>query len=371
MTRWYERGFGAAEARRWMRRSGWLGLFVTLGSLVIAAPVFAQTGGLTGKVTLQDGSPCVKCTVQIERQEIKGNYHVQTNKKGEFVYVGLPIGNYKITFLDPNGRQLFNFGGKHIGMGDPTDASLDMAKEMAVAKKEQQANPEVQKQMQEDAKEQKQFAGLKQLFDQGTALYDQKQYEQAAAVFGQAAAVAKDKNLIAILSREADSYHKARMNDKSVEAYQKAIAAAPSDPSLHNNLGSVYADMGKIPEAQQEFQKSAELDPANASRAYFNLGVVMYNKGKMDEAANALKKATEIDPGYAEAFFWQGQALFGKATMSADGKVIPAPGTVEAFQAYLKLDPSGKHVTEAQAVLQTIQSTVQTEYKAEKKKKKG
>ena len=97
----------------------------------------------------------------------------------------------------------------------------------------------------------------------------------------------------------------------------------------------------------------------------------MYNKGKMDEAAAALKKATEIDPNYADAFFWQGQALFGKATMSADGKVIPAPGTVEAFQAYLKLDPSGKHVTEAQAVLQTIQSTVQTEYKAEKKKKKG
>src|SRR2546428_7740596 len=187
MTRWYKRGLGAAEARRWMRRSGWLGWLVTLGSLVVAAPAFAQTGGLTGKVTLQDGSPCVKCTVQIDRQEIKGNYHVQTNKKGEVVYVGLPIGNYKITFLDPNGRQPFNFGGKHIGMGDPTDASLDMAKEMATAKKEQQADPEVQKQMQEDAKEQKQFAGLKQLFDQGTALYDQKQYEQAAAAYDQAA----------------------------------------------------------------------------------------------------------------------------------------------------------------------------------------
>ena len=369
MTRWYKRGFGAAESLRWMRRSSLLGLFVTLGSLVVVAPVFAQTGGLTGKVTLQDGSPCVKCTVQIDRQEIKGNYHVQTNKKGEFVYVGLPIGNYKITFLDPNGRQLFNFGGKHVGMGDPTDASLDMAKEMATAKKEQQASPEAQKQLQEEAKEQKQFAGLKQLFDQGNTLYDQKQYEQAAAVFEQAAALAKDKNLIAILSREADSYHKARMNDKAVDAYQKAIAAAPSDPNLHNNLGSVYADMGKVPEAQQEFQKSAELDPANASRAYFNLGVVMYNKGKMDEAADALKKSVGLDPKYADAYFLEAQALMGKASMTPNGKVVAAPGTVEALQNYLKLDPNGKYATTAQAMLQTLQGQVETEVKVKKKKK--
>jgi hypothetical protein len=97
----------------------------------------------------------------------------------------------------------------------------------------------------------------------------------------------------------------------------------------------------------------------------------MYNKGRMDEAAAALKKATDMDASFADAYFWEGQALFGKATTTADGKISPAPGTAEAFEKYLKLDPSGKHATEAQAVLQTLQSTVQMEYKLGKKKKKS
>ncbi len=347
-----------------------LGLSVVIFAVLAGAPVFAQTGGITGKATDDKGNILVGNPILIERQDIKGVYKTKTDKHGNYVYVGLPLGNYKVTLQDPNGRPIW-FVNKHVSFGDPTEINFDLAKEKAAAAKEQQANPEFQKKLADQAKEEKQTAGLKQVFDQGVDLFSQKKYAEAAAAFEQALPLAKDRNIPIVMSRLADSYTRARQYDKAVEVYQKAVAANPNDANLHNSLGNAYAEMGKIPEAQAEFRKSAELDPANASRAYFNLGVVMYNKGKMDEAANALKKATEIDPGYAEAFFWQGQALFGKATMSADGKVIPAPGTVEAFQAYLKLDPSGKHVTEAQAVLQTIQSTVQTEYKAEKKKKKG
>ena len=346
-----------------------LAVAVPVAALACALATFAQTGGVTGKATLQDGSPCVKCPVIIERLDIKGTYPVKTDKKGQYTYIGLPIGNYKITLQDPNGRTLFNFNNVHIGLGDPSEHNFDLGKEVAAAKKEQQANPEVQKQIQEQAKEQKQFTGLKQLFDQGTVLYGEKKYAEAAATFEQAIPLAKDKNLLAVLSRTADSYDKAKQFDKALDYYQKAIQTSPTDANLHNGLGNVYAEMGKIPEAQAEFQKSAELDPANASTAYFNMGVVMYNKGKMDEAAAALKKAAELNPKYAEAYFWEGQALFGKATMDKDGKIVPAPGTIEAFQTYLKLDPNGRHVTEAQAVLQTLQSTVPTEYKAARKKR--
>jgi len=346
-----------------------MGLIVILAALAATLPAFSQTGGANGKVTMSDGSPCVKCTVQLDRLDIKGNYHVNTNKKGEFVYVGLPIGNYKISFLDPDGKPLYYFNNKHIGMGDPTDCSLDMAKEMAAAKKEQAANPAAQKMEEENAKDAKQFAGLKQIFDQGNALFEQGQYAQAAAMFETAVPLAKDKNLAAVLTREAESYHKARMYDKSVETYQKAIALNSTEADLHNNLGSVYADMNKIPEAQQEFEKAAQLDPVHASRAYFNLGVVMYNKGKMDEAAAALKQSIDKDPKYADAYFLEAQALMGKATMTPDGKVQAAPGTVEALQSYLQLDPTGKYSQSAHEMLQSITGKVETEVKVNKKKK--
>ena len=55
--------------------------------------------------------------------------------------------------------------------------------------------------------------------------------------------------------------------------------------------------------------------------------------------------------------------------MSPNGKVVAAPGTVEALQNYLKLDPSGKYATTAQAMLQTLQGQVETEVKVKKKKK--
>jgi len=344
---------------------------ITVLACALVPSAFAQTGGLTGKCTLQDGTPCVKCLVLIERQDIKGTYKVNTNKKGEYVYVGLPIGNYKITLLDPNGKALYNFNGFHIGLGDPTERNFELKKLISEDLQKQQLNPEVQKQMQEQEKEQKQFTGLKQIFDQGQALYGEKKYAEAAAMFEQAVPLAKDKNQIAVMLRLADSYDKARQFDKAMENYQKVAALTPNDANVHNAMGSVYAETGKIPEAQAEFQKSAELDPANAARAYYNLGAIMTNSGKLDEAAAAFKKATEVDPKYADAYFLEAQALMGKATMGADGKVVPAPGTVEALQAYLQLDPNGKYAASAQSMLQSITGSVQTEYKADKKKKKG
>src|ERR1700693_2080970 len=78
----------------------WVGFAILLAAMACAVPVYAQTGGLEGNTNLQDGSPCVKCIVFIERQDIKGNYPVKTDKKGHYVYVGLPLGNYKVTLQD-------------------------------------------------------------------------------------------------------------------------------------------------------------------------------------------------------------------------------------------------------------------------------
>ncbi len=350
----------------------WIGIAAALVIWSGAASVFAQTGALEGKATDDKGNALAGYPILIERTDIRQTLKTKTDKKGHYIYIGLSPGSYKITLTDPNGRTLFFFNNKHVGIGEPTEVDFDLAKEMAQAKKEQQANPQVQKQLEQQVKEEKQLTGLKAIFDEGQALYQDKKYAEAAMKFEQALPLAKEKNLPVVLARLADAYHKARQFDKAVETYQKAIQGRPEDAGLHNNLGGVYAEMGKIPEAQQEFQKAADADPAGASRYYFNLGAIMYNSGKMDEAAGAFKKASEVDPKYADAFFMEGRALMAKLDMDPKtGKVIAAPGTAEALQNYLKLEPTGKYATEAQQMLQTIQGGVQTEFKVEKKKKKG
>ena len=355
------------------------GVAVVFAALAFTVSAFAQYGGLTGKCTGEDGKPLVGYTVKIVPQNAKKSLQVKTDKKGTYTYIGLYLGDYNIALLDPNGRQVFNINNQHVALGDPTELDIDLAKEKDSARKQQMANPESAQKIEESTKEQKQFIGLKGTFDQAALLYNQKHYSEAAAMFEKAVPLADSKNLPIVLSRLADTYGSAakqvqdkdtRTQDeqKAIETYQKVLQLIPNDPALHNNLGSVYAEMGKIDDAQKEFQKAADLNPAGASTYYYNLGVVMVNQGKMDEAAVALKKATDLGPANANAFYWYGMALLGKAETKPDGSVVAVPGTVEAFQNYLKLQPNGPWAQAAQASLDQIQGKVQTEFKKTKKK---
>jgi len=354
------------------------GAVVLLAAFAFTVSAFAQTGGVTGKCTGDDGKPLAGYTIQVDRQEMKWSSHVKTNKKGEYTYIGLAPGNYKFTLLNPSGGQVFNIS-HHVGIGDPTEVNFDMAKEKATAYKEQMANPETAKKIEEQQKEQKQLTGLKATFDQATLLFNQQHFAEAAAMYEQALPLAKEKNVPIVLAQLGQAYgnaakqeqsRDARMQDqqKAIDYFQKAMQLEPNNAGVHNNLGSVYAEMGKVAEAQAEFQKAADINPAGASGYYYNLGVVMVNQGKMDDAAVALKKATELDPTNANAFYWYGMALLGKAETKPDGTINPVPGTVEAFQTYLKLQPNGPLAQAAQASLDTVQSKVPTEYKKTKKK---
>ena len=355
-----------------------IGVAGALATLVFTVSALAQTGGLTGKCIGEDGKPLVGYTVQVDRQEMKWSQHTKTNKKGEYVYIGLSPATYKVTLLDPSGHRVFDIT-QHVGIGDPTEVNFDMAKEKANTVKQQMANPETAKKMEEAAKDQKQYTGLKATFDQATVLYNQQRYSEAAEMFEKALPLAKDKNVPIVLSQLAQSYGKAASQEqnrdarsqdqqKAVDTYQKALQISPNDAGLHNNLGSVYAEMGKVDEAKAEFQKAADLNPTEAGSYYYNLGVVMVNQGKMDDASVALKKAMDLDPNNANAFYWYGMALLGKAETKPDGSVVPVPGTIEAFQSYLKLQPNGQWADAAKASIEQLKGTVPTEYKKPKKK---
>lgn len=224
--------------------------------------------------------------------------------------------------------------------------------------------------MEEQTKETKNYTSLKELFEQSVKFTDQKMYAEAIPLLEQALPMAKANNIPVVLARLGEAYHKTKAYDKSVEAYQKAMAANPAESAYHNNLGNVYADMGKYPEAGAEFKKAAEMDPSRAASYYFNYGAILYNQGKMDEAVEAFQKSVGVDPNYAEGQFMLGRALMGKLDMDPKtGKIIPAPGTIEALEAYLRLDPQGRHAEEAQSMLQTVQGSVETTFKKQKKGK--
>ena len=48
--------------------------------------------------------------------------------------------------------------------------------------------------------------------------------------------------------------------------------------------------------------------------------------------------------------------------------MVPAEGTVDAFNKYLEVDPQGKHAEEAKSIIASLGEKVQTTYKKGKSK---
>ena len=54
----------------------------------------------------------------------------------------------------------------------------------------------------------------------------------------------------------------------------------------------------------------------------------------------AIDSASE-DPGNAESYYQYALCLTQQAALAPDGKIVPPPGAVDAFQKYRELTPSG------------------------------
>ncbi|MEP6707313.1 MAG: hypothetical protein ABJC05_07325 [Pyrinomonadaceae bacterium] len=89
-----------------------VGLF-SLGTL----SAFAQTGQMRGHVVLQQAGgtkvPGADAVIDVYRTDIGGTFHTKTNKRGEWVFAGLPfVGTYTIAASMPNARPDFLPGAK-------------------------------------------------------------------------------------------------------------------------------------------------------------------------------------------------------------------------------------------------------------------
>ena len=61
---------------------------------------------------------------------------------------------------------------------------------------------------------------------------------------------------------------------KEIEQLRKVIAIAPAFPRAHLALGKALVRDGKIPEAVQELQEAARLDP-QSGESHYQLGLAL------------------------------------------------------------------------------------------------
>jgi tetratricopeptide (TPR) repeat protein len=374
--------------------------------LLMAGASWAQTTTIEGQVKGADGGPVKGAEIVLERTDIKGHYKVKSDKKGHWLYTGLPFGTYDIT-CSVDGKVVDGMKGVKSKYGDSTVVDFDAGKAAAQQAAAQQANTTGQlsnDQARGMSKEQKEKyeAELKknaETIKKNKALNDAYNTAQDALKAAQAepdkaqkatkfqAAVdafnkAKDVDATqaAIWNGLADSYtglgdvqtgdDRTKSYDQAIESYKKSLELADSDPAkknpsleagLYNQIGNLYGKEKKIPEATEALTKAAQLDPGMAAKAYYNMGANLVNTGQPDKATEFFKKATDADPNYAEAWYQYGslQMMQGKVDPKTGAQTYP-PETTTALKKYMELQPTGPHAQEAEAMLQAVGEKVET-----------
>jgi len=375
-------------------------LFITVMVLGLCVPaVFAQASG-TVKGTCKDaeGNPVADGIVVFSNLDNGQKYTLKTNKKGEYFSLGLTPGKYNVTLFKnaddmKAGKQLDIVKNFPVQL-DENVLDFDEKKNQEAAAKGQGLTPEQVKQMQEQqAKAQKETMTVKSLNEKlsaAKASADAGDFDTAIAALNEANQVDPSRDLLWFklgdyyrmsAAKQTDPAEKQKRFGSAVESYQKAIqlkqATPDKDPAkqasalaaYYNNLAEAYAKSNKIDDAVKTYELAAQTEPSAAAQYYFNTGAVLTNAGKVDDAIAAFDKVIAADPNRADAYYWKGVNMIGKATL-AGGKMTAPPGTAEAFQKYLELQPTGTYADPAKQMLAQIGGSVETSFGKKKAAKK-
>ncbi len=87
--------------------------------------------------------------------------------------------------------------------------------------------------------------------------------------------------------------------------------AQGDDIRLHLMAGNVYAHVGQVTDALEQFNTAKQIDPMNAD-AWFSLGSVQEQTGSTDAALANYRTAVDLDPSDVPALIGIGRILFGR-----------------------------------------------------------
>ncbi|HEV3139765.1 MAG TPA: carboxypeptidase regulatory-like domain-containing protein, partial [Vicinamibacterales bacterium] len=216
--------------RRLKIRQLWLAACAAAVALAVALPATAQSTGIVKGVVLDaTGQPVENAKVNIDASGSNRHFDVKTNKKGEFVQIGLPPGPYTVSA--EKDKQASNQSTINVRVSAPAEARLVLG--AAGPSKEALAKN----------------ADLKKAFEEGVTASRAGNHDEAIAKFEAAAAI--NPNCYDCHYNIAYSYSQKKEYDKAEDAYKKAIELKADYIEAYNGLANIY-------NAQRKFDEAAE-----------------------------------------------------------------------------------------------------------------
>ncbi|MEO8726839.1 MAG: carboxypeptidase regulatory-like domain-containing protein [Acidobacteriaceae bacterium] len=363
-------------------------LLLLMGSLPAVAQVNAT---VKGKAVDSQGKPIAGATVQMVNVDNGRKFKMKTDKKGEFLNIGIAPGKYSATLTGEDGKVLSKVDNFPV---DPSqevneldfNIQAEQQETQAIVSGQKKVEPnkmteeqrkaleEAQKKMEAAKAANVKIGSLNTLLKQARADITAKDFPGAIAAMNQGIQVDPSQPLLYGTLGEAQSDAKdykscAESLTKAIELQTATNKPAPQITSRWNtNLAMCQIHNGDLDGAKATFDKAAQEDPTYAGTVYYNEGALLTNLGKTEDANAAFDKAIAADPTKADAYYQKGINLVAKATTDKAGKVVPAPGTTAALEKYLELAPDGPNADAAKQILESMGEKVATTYSKGKKK---
>jgi tetratricopeptide (TPR) repeat protein len=315
-----------------VQRTRWtISSVCALALLIVAAPAFAQTGRIQGKVVDQAGNTVPD--VRIIVTEIPNNggqkWEGKSDKKGNYIIGTIPKSGAYLVHAEKSGVGVDEQRAT-VKLGDFTNLNFTLSSKPLVSEEQASKNQ-----------------SIKKFFEDGVAAANANNHEAAIAAFTQAAAA---------LPSCGDCYFNIGVSqtamknyDAAEAAYKKAIEIKPAYPEAYNAMAAMYTAQKKMDLAAAASSKAAELSAAapggGSADSMYSAGVGLWNANKFPEAQQAFEASLKADPNYADAHF-----MLAKVNLNL-GKL---PEAAAEFQAYLKIAPTGKNAAEAQATFDQL-----------------
>jgi protein O-mannosyl-transferase len=119
--------------------------------------------------------------------------------------------------------------------------------------------------------------------------------------------------------------------DRAQQEYQLALTYSSDEreaAQTHNNLGVLFAQLGRQTDALAEFTKALALNPYEEN-SLLGRGMIENQQGSLDAALQDFQRAAQVAASPL-SFYWQGRVLEEKGQL---------PSAAEAYRAALKLAP--------------------------------
>jgi Flp pilus assembly protein TadD len=296
----------------------------------LATPAFAQsTGMVKGKVTDAKNQPVDGAKVVIEFKEgVTRKFEVKTNKKGEYIQIGLQPGMYQVTATKDGVGTGMQETKISIGSTQQVDITLQAAGAGGGSlSKEEEA--------------------FRKAFTDGIEANKAGKHDEAIARFTEALKARPDcyacqYNIGGSLMQKQD-YAAAEA------AFQAASKLDPNSAEPYNALANLYNATKKFDQAAQMTAEALKRGGGSAGggspETTFNQGVTLWNAGKIAEAKAQFEAAVKAKPDYGDAHYWVGMANLN------EGKMAEAAA---AFESYLKFAPTGQYAEQVKKLLPQI-----------------